>query len=274
VWRKNRDISRAFLSYYERLFATQSLGNVEECISPTATQVTNEMNSWLPHNFLGEEVQRALFQMHPLKSPGPDGYHAVFYQKNWRTVGRDVCKAVLFYLNGGQLDAGLTTTNIVIIPKVNSPSKLTDYRPISLCNVLYKLISKVLANRLKIILPQIFSPEQSAFVLGRLIADNVLVAFETLHTMATRLSGKEGFMALKLDMSKAYDGMEWDFLESILRKIGFADWWVNLLMPFVRTMTYSILINDRSYGRIVPSHGLRQGDPYPLTYLSFVLLVL
>ncbi len=84
------------------------------------------------------------------------------------------------------------------------------------------MISKVLANRLKLILPQIIYSEQIAFVSGRLITDNVLVAFETLHTMATRLSGKEGFMALKLDMSKAYDRMELDFLESMLRKLGFA----------------------------------------------------
>jgi hypothetical protein len=115
---------------------------------------------------------------------------------------------LLFYLNGRQLDEGLNTTNIVLIPKVNSPSKLIDYRPISLCNVLYKLISKVLANRLKFILSQIISSEQSAFVLGRFIIDNVLVALESLYYMATRLLGKEGFMALKLDMSKAYDRIE------------------------------------------------------------------
>jgi len=137
IWRKNMDITRVFLSYYEKLFTTQSAGNVEEYINFVDNRVINDMNNWLLHSFLEEEVQKALFQMHPLKSPGPDGYPAVFYQKNWSTVGRDVCKAVLFYLNGGQLDEGLNTTNIVLIPKVNSPSKLADYRPISLCNVLY-----------------------------------------------------------------------------------------------------------------------------------------
>jgi len=183
VWRKNKDVSRAFLSYYEQLFTAQSYGNVEECIRFVDSRITDEMNNWLLHNFSEEEVHRALFQIHPLKSPGPDGYLAVFYQKNWSMVGNDVCKAVLYYLNHGQLDEGLNTTNIVLIPKVNSPSKLTDYRPINLCNVLYKLIVKVLANRLKFILPQIISPEQSAFVSGRLITDNVIVAFENLHTM-------------------------------------------------------------------------------------------
>jgi len=205
-------------------------------------------------------VRRALFQMHPLKSSNPDGFPALFYQKNWDILGRDVCQAVLSYLNGGNFDAGLNITNIVLVPKVNSPSKLSDFRPISLCNVLYKLISKVLANRLKFILPYIISPEQSAFVPGRLITDNVLVAFETLHSMATKFSGKEGYMALKLDMSKAYDRLEWDFLEAMLRKLGFADRWINLLMSCVRTVTYSILLNGQPRGHITPSRGLRQGD--------------
>jgi len=144
---------------------------------------------------------------------------------------------------------GINATNIVLIPKVSAPTCVTEYRPISLCNVIYKLIAKVLANRLKVVLPHVISTEQSAFIPGRLITDNILVAFETLHTMDTRLQGKEGFMALKLDMSKAYDRIEWGFLEAILYKLGFAPRWIQLLMTCVRTVTYSILINGQPHGR-------------------------
>ena len=99
-------------------------------------------------------------------------------------------------------------TNITLIPKVKSPENITEFKPISLCNVVYKLVSKVLANRLKMVLPAVVSENQSAFQAGRVIIDNVLMAFETLHYMKNHQSGKSGFMALKLDMSKAYDRVE------------------------------------------------------------------
>jgi hypothetical protein len=100
-------------------------------------------------------------------------------------------------------------TSIALIPKVKDLRCVIDFRPISLYNVIYKLISKIIANRLKKILPHIISPVQSAFVPERLIIDNVLVAYETIHTMHTQLKGKKGFMAVKLDMSKAYNKVEW-----------------------------------------------------------------
>jgi hypothetical protein len=170
-----------------------------------------------------------------LKSPGPDGFSACFYQNSWPTVKGEVCNAVLEFLNFDVFDKDINATNIALIPKISNPTKVTDFRPISLCNVIYKLIAKVLANRMKKVLPAIISQTQSAFIPGRLITDNILVAFEALHTMDGRMNGREGHMALKLDMSKAYDRVEWDFLELIMRKIGFNDRWVKLTMTCVRT---------------------------------------
>jgi hypothetical protein len=125
-------------------------------------RVSAEMNSKLLRPFTEEEVGLALSQMHPLKSPSPDGFSAGFFQKEWTTVGREVTRATLSFLNGGPFDPAINATNICFIPKVSSPETVKDYRPISLCNVVYKLISKVLANRLKTVLPLIISPEQSA----------------------------------------------------------------------------------------------------------------
>ena len=132
-----------------------------------------------------------------------------------------------------------------------------EFRPISLCNVIYKIISKVLANRLKPIINDIISKSQSAFIANRLITDNVLIAFESLHHMKTNCTGRTGFMALKLDMSKAYDRVEWCFLENFLLKMGFQESWVAMIMECITTVMYSILVNGEPKGLITPTRGLR-----------------
>lgn len=118
----------------------------------------------------------------------------------------------------------------------------------------------MLANRMKQILAQIISPTH-AFIPGRVITDNVLVAFEALHTMDAKMSGRQGYMAMNLDMSKAYARVEWDFLEAVMLKLRFAEQWVILLMTCVRTVSYSILINGKPHGNIQPTRGIPQGDP-------------
>ena len=127
------------------------------------------------------------------------------------------------------------------------------------CHV--QIISKVLANRLKKILPQLISPTQSAFVPVRLLTDNILVAYESLHTMHGRKKGKKGSLALKLDINKAYDRVEWAFLKSIMVKMGFPKIWIERVMCCVSTFSFSVKINGKTYGNIIPSRGLRQGDP-------------
>ena len=219
--------------------------------------VSNSMNEALTCPYSREEVEVAIKQMAPLKAPGLDGMPPVFYQTFWLNIGVEVSDAVLSSLNSGTLLKSINHTFITLIPKVNNPESVAQFRPISLCNVIYKILSKVIVNRLKPILKSIISETQSAFVADRLIIDNILIAFESLHHMKTQCSGKTGFMALKLDMSKTYDRVEWVFLEKILLKMGFQDTLVAMIMQCIMMVSYSILVNDQPTGLIYPSRGLR-----------------
>jgi hypothetical protein len=254
-------IENIAVSYFDDIFHTATPVNLEDTLTAVNSRVTPEANQRLLQPFTADEVRIALFQMHPSKAPGPDGMSSFFFQKYWNIVGVDVVAAVLSVLNSGKILRKINLTHISLIPKKKNPERMSEYRPISLCNVVYKIISKVLANRLKVILPCIISDSQSAFVPGRLITDNVSVAFEFIHKMKAKRRGKKGEMAIKLDMSKAYDRVEWAFIEGIMRKLGFAERWISLLMECICTIQYSVLIDGVPKGYINPTRGIRQGDP-------------
>lgn len=156
------------------------------------------MNELLTKDYTVEEVKAALGGIGDLKAPGPDGMLAIFYKRFWDTVGERTQNEVLHVLRGRPMPPGWNETTIVLIPKVSHPEHVKDLRPISLCNVLYKIVSKVLSNRLKQVLPEVISPSQSAFVPGRLISDNILIAYEMTHYMQRKKKGKEGYAAIKL----------------------------------------------------------------------------
>ena len=162
-------------------------------------------------------------------APGPDELPPLFYKNFLEKIGVEVSEAVLSVLNLGFLPPNLNHTFISLIPKIKSPRKVFEFWPISLCNVLYKLIAKVLANRLKPLLPSLTFKTQSAFMSERLIPDNILIAHKTLHYLKTKRTGKIGYMSMKLDMSKAYDRVQWVYLEKIMEKMGFNRKWINLI---------------------------------------------
>ncbi|KAL0298520.1 UNVERIFIED_CONTAM: putative mitochondrial protein [Sesamum radiatum] len=227
-------VQRCILEYFQGVFTSSSPrpDDIQSGTEFLPTAVNAEMAEDLLRPYTETEVIKALFGMSPLKSLGPDGMPSIFYQKFWHVVKSDVISCVLNFLNSRVLPMGFNETHIVLIPKCKQPQSLSQYRPISLCNVAYKIASKSIANRLKPWLDRIISPAQSAFVPGRLITDNVLLAFETNHFLNTYSRGQKHFMNLKLDISKAYDRVEW-----------------------------SSSRGGSQFGSITPQRGLRQGDP-------------
>lgn len=199
--------------------------------------------------------------MNPLKAPGPDGLPSLFFQKYWHIVGSDVRSVVLDMLNNDKDSSRINDTHIPLISKCKNPTRPKEFRPISLCNVIMKLVMKTIANRIKSILPEIIDEEQSAFVKRRLITDNALIAMECFHWMKNKTKGKRGVMALKLDMSKTYDRIEWPFVIEVLSSMGFPPVIVKLIERCISMVTYKVLLNGQPSCNFTPERGLRQGDP-------------
>ncbi|GAU37962.1 hypothetical protein TSUD_269770 [Trifolium subterraneum] len=212
-------------SYFDNFFKPRD-GDHDPVLNLIQPRVTDDDNFFLTAPITKVEIQQALFQMHPDKSPGPDGFNPAFFQRFWEHCSDDIFSAASTWLEKGYFPTSLNETNICLIPKCDNPTSMKDLRPISLCNVLYKMISKVLANRLKCCLDKCVSQEQSAFVEGRSILDNAFIATEVIHALKRKTQGRRGELTLKINISKAYDKVDWGFLRGVMTKMGFTDVWI------------------------------------------------
>ncbi|KAE8790861.1 non-ltr retroelement reverse transcriptase [Hordeum vulgare] len=247
--------------FYQSLYLYEGVNNMDAVLDHVQCKVTAEMNASLCAPYTKEDVKGDLFWMFPTKAPGPDGFCAHFYQRHWEVCGDEVTSIVLRIVTGVESPESINDTVLVLIPKVTNPTILAQFRPISLCNVMYKIASKVIANRLKVVLSGIISEKQSAFVPGRLITNNIICAYECLHFMKRLREKSNSFCALKLDMMKAYDRMEWAYLKGMMIRLGFDQRWIDIAMGMVSSVLFSVCFNGERLEVFKPTCGIRQGDP-------------
>ncbi|GAU50179.1 hypothetical protein TSUD_408720, partial [Trifolium subterraneum] len=221
-------------SYFDTLFKPR-VGDHDPVLNLIQPRVTDNDNFVLTAPITKVEIQQALFQMHPDKSPGPDGFNPAFYQRFWEQCSDDIFSAVSTWLERGYFPTSLNETNICLIPKCDNPTSMKDLRPISLC---------------------------------KSILDNALIATEVIHALKRKTKGRRGELALKIDISKAYDKVDWGFLRGVMTRMGFADVWIRWVMMCVSSVYYSVLMNSDRVGSISPGRGLRQGDPlFPYLFI-------
>lgn len=234
-WCSDQDqLKQMIHGYFRNLYQDVGIVNEADDIMqfPRGSVLNEDQLLSLIQPITDEEVRKVIFSMDTFKSPGSDGFPAKFYQANWDIVGASVCDTVRPAFEQGKIDREMNETLLCIIPKVEQPERVNQFRPISLCNVIVKIITKLMVKRLRPFLNELISPTQSAFIPGRGCHDNVIVVQEVIHSFK-KCKNKEGYFIMLLDLEKAYDRISWDFLRWVLKDMGLPSTWIFLIMSCV-----------------------------------------
>ncbi|GLT52165.1 hypothetical protein SLA2020_255190 [Shorea laevis] len=221
-------------------------------------KISEADNKFLISKFSTEEIDEAVWGCNGTKSPGPDGFNFNFIKKVWPVIKEDVYAFLVEFHENGKLVKGSNASFLVLIPKKDNPQSLGDYRPISLISSMYKIVSKILANRLRKVLDLVISPNQTAFIGGRQITDGIIITNEIIHEAK---QSKKPMLVFKADFEKAYDSVNWELLAEMMNKLGFSTKWRAWIKECLSSATVSVMINGSPTKEFTISKGLRQGDP-------------
>lgn len=249
-------LKNEIMGHFERHFKSE--GGVRPMFGNLNVAGLEETDSnFLVSPFLEEEIKDAVWNCESSKSPGPDGISLSFIKQFWEEVKGDFTGFLDEFHRNGRLVKGSNSSFIVLIPKKENPQKISDFRPISLIGCMYKVLPKVLANRLRRVIHRLISDCQSAFIKGRQILDGVLIANEVLDDVKRR---KKEAVLFKVDFEKAYDSVSWEFLDFMMRQMSFNEIWRRWIRECLSTSSVSILVNGSPMREFKVGRGLCQGD--------------
>ena len=202
-----------------------------------------------------EEIKEALWSMKPYKAPSLDGLHVSFFQRFWLIVGDSMREEVERVFIERKIPEYLNKTHIVLISKIRGPETIGNYRPINLCNSVYKII----VARIRLHLDTLVSPYQTTFIPGRRGVDDAIIVQELIHTIG-RAKGIKGSMAIKIDLERTYDRIEGSFIREMLINFNFPNNLIDIIMSCVTSVSTSLLFNEGCLESFNPSRGIRQGN--------------
>ncbi|KAL0292350.1 UNVERIFIED_CONTAM: hypothetical protein Sradi_6992200 [Sesamum radiatum] len=259
---ESAQVASEFISFFQSLLGgtrTRRTLNLVFLQPHLQHTLTSEEASALLLPVSQAEVKAAFFDISVDSAPGPDGYTSAFFKAAWPVIGNDICAAVAEFFISGQLLKQLNATLLVLIPKVQLPVRVSEFRPIACCNVMYKAIAKIIVGRIQPVLHSLINYSQNAFVPGRSVADNVLLAQELMAGYNQAKLPQR--CTIKIDIQKAYDSVDWDFLLESLRVFNFPAQFIQLIEQCLTSAMFSISLNGSVHGFFKGSRGLRQGDP-------------
>lgn len=262
-------IQQVAVDYFQDFLGTSpcTYPSHDELKNFVSKRISSAQAAALSGPILDAEILAVLQSTKKNKSPGPDGFNVNFFLHCWDTIGHDFTEAIHSFFNCGHLPSGVNSTAIALIQKIVNPSYMSNFRPISCCNTIYKCIVKILANRLKCVLPSLIDHAQSAFIAGRSISDNIFLAQELFRNYH-RLSGPARY-ALKIDIRKAFDTVDWGFILDLLSLLQFPPIFINWIKGCITMPMFSVKVNGSLAGYFKGARGLRQG--VPLSLYLFVL---